>query len=319
MNRSLSYAPTLAALVFMLLVVLSPSPSLAANQTCEMSGRSVFTADGAGAVAENTCPSGSGGGDGDSQDSTPEDRWATYCNTVSTYQTGNTVKIEQGTEITSGVSFNYYSTSFTGHVGTPATVEQITIPSGIRYFNHTITCQTPTGTTTQNVVLPEGAAPVSPIALRDEVRARIIIPNPTLAANPPLDDPTRFSVVKIPTWLWIDDPWEPITDTETRGGISVSVTATPTKVTWNTGDDSQLECPDAGIPWQRGAAEGSTNCSHTYTRSSADQPNAAYQLTATTQWVFTWTLNGTPQSPFGTYEPTTSTSHQVGEIQIVNR
>ena len=285
------------------------------GETCTTSSTVLLFLDELSAVASETCPGGSSSGGGGGS-STPESRWDTYCS--GSFLEGSTVEIAQGAEVTSGSNATYSASSSPGQVAVPTSLEQVIIPAGVRYFNYAITCASPTGTTIQTVLLPEGAAPVSPIALRNEVRARIRIPDPALAGSPPLDDPDRFSVVQIPTWFWIDHPWEPITDSETRGGVSVSVTATPTKVVWDPGDGAMaVECLDAGTPWQ-GIRGATTDCSHTYTRSSAEQPDAAYQLSATVHWDFTWTLNGTPQSSFGTYEPVTEISHQVGEIQVIS-
>ena len=304
----------LATIAVLVSAVIMSSTGVAAAH-CDSEGdatRRGSTATGRG----QRCGHGGGGSDDPSPGSSEEDRWNAYCAAVAgSYRDGNSVSITQQEQVTGTTVI--YSLGFGGHAGSSPQIERITVPTSARYFVYDIGCRTPTGLTVRTLVLPEGAVPVSPIALRNQVFARITIPDPSLAANPPLDDPDRFSVVNLPTWLWIDDPWLPITDSASQSGVSVSVTATPTAVTWDTGDGESTSCADAGTAWTPGAVEGSTSCSHTYRRASAGRPGDAYQLSATVHWVFTWTLNGTPQGQFATYDPSTTVTHQVGEIQAV--
>ncbi len=166
--------------------------------------------------------------------------------------------------------------------------------------------------------IPAGETPVDPVTVRNSAVASLAMPAPAMAANPPLDDPDRFSVVRIPTWFWIADPWEPITSTASDGGITVTVTATPISVTWDPGDGSaSVVCDDAGVAWQPGLGDDDTDCSYTYTQSSAGEADDAYRLSATVAWDLTWTINGIDQGRFATYEPTTTVDHRVGEIQSV--
>ena len=303
----------LVAVMTLGFIALSPLPAAASH--CGTASDSSLFGD---TVKVRHVNCGHSDGDGVGGPVSGESRWATYCQSLGSYQEGNTVDISRGAQVTSGTSFTYYSLSFSGHVGTPTSIEQITVPTGVRYFNYSIACRTPSGVTVQNVILPEGAVPVSPIALRDEVKAKITIADPSLAGSPPLDETGRFSIVNLETWLWITDPWQPLTKSDARGGISVSVTATPTQVIWDTGDGETETCFDGGTPWATHSTEGGTQCSHTYIRSSAGEPQDAYQLTATVYWIFEWTLNGTPQGQFATYEPATTLTHQVGEILAVN-
>ncbi len=99
---------------------------------------------------------------------------------------------------------------------------------------------------------------------------------------------------------------------------TVTVTATPISVTWDPGDGSaSVVCDDAGVAWQPGLGDDDTDCSYTYTQSSAGEADDAYRLSATVAWDLTWTINGIDQGRFATYEPTTTVDHRVGEIQSV--
>jgi hypothetical protein len=59
------------------------------------------------------------------------------------------------------------------------------------------------------------------------------------------------------------------------------------------GDGHQVVCTNAGTPYA--AADGmrhSPTCGYVYQTSSAGQPNHRYTVTATSQWVVTWSGGG---------------------------
>jgi hypothetical protein len=165
----------------------------------------------------------------------------------------------------------------------------------------------------------EALPAISVYVLRDRAQARVVVPDPVPGSNPPFDEPGRFGVVGIPTWLWIDGPWAPIGPiTESSGTVTVAVMASPQQVTWNPGDGgAPIVCDGPGEPWTLGADESSSSCSHVYTSSSADLPGASYSASATVQWSFEWWLNGVAQGEFGTYLAETTFTYQVGEIQAI--
>lgn len=265
-----------------------------------------------GTACDSSSSGGSGGGSGPSM----ADRWAMYCSNYGNYRAGHEVSLIQGRQVTGTTVL--FDLGFGGYAGSFDT-EQITFPvDGPAMYEYRIGCRTPTGLNLRNEILPSGSG-VAPFDLRTQVRAALTIPDPQPAGSPPLDDPDRFSVVRIPTWLWLDQPLDPLTDSASAGGISVSVTATPTGVTWHTGDREHETCPVEQIAWRPNMNEGDTNCSHTYTRSSAGEPDDAYELTAVVHWELSWTLNGAEQGVFDTHDTTTTLSHQVGEILAVNR
>src|SRR3546814_14894182 len=55
-------------------------------------------------------------------------------------------------------------------------------------------------------------------------------------------------------------------------------------------------CQGPGTPYDAGrpASEQTTDCSYTYGRSSASEPDGAYLVTATVRWNVTWTIVGAP-------------------------
>ncbi len=160
---------------------------------------------------------------------------------------------------------------------------------------------------------------VDPIAMRAAAEARIQLPEPIVASNPPLDQPGRHGVVHIPTWLWIENDWTEVgPETEEDGPAVVAVAAFPTYVHWNMGDGGARNCTGPGIPWASGMTDDQTYCSYTYELSSASSgADAAYDLSATTYYTFVWWVNGTYLGPFGPGSVTTDFTYQVGEIQAV--
>ena len=157
--------------------------------------------------------------------------------------------------------------------------------------------------------------PVPVTVLRDRAKARIVIEDPLIDTNPSFTD--RFTIVRIDTWLWADPTyWVAESESETAGFVTVEVFATPTTMAWDFSDGTSTVCNGPGTEWTPGAGE--PDCAVEFTRSSAGQPNDAYQGSATVDWVFTWTLNGTDQGPFDTpFLATTNFELQVGEIQAV--
>ena len=77
----------------------------------------------------------------------------------------------------------------------------------------------------------------------DEARRRLDLPLPQPALNPP-----TAQLVGVPTWLWVDGPWAPVSATAAVGAVTATVTATPVEVVWDTGDGTTLTC-DAGTPY----------------------------------------------------------------------
>ncbi len=192
-------------------------------------------------------------------------------------------------------------------------------PTG-SYMSYYTRCSDPAGNYVYaRLYYREVTAPVAPEVLRDIAAARINPPNPSVASNPPLNQPGRFGIVNFPTWLWISDPWETIgPESETAGFVTVEVSATPRKVTWVTGDGSEpVVCGGPGVPWSAGMADEASDCTHTFTSSSADLPGEQYALSATVEWYFEWWINGIYQGEFNSFDATSPFTYQVGEIQSV--
>lgn len=106
--------------------------------------------------------------------------------------------------------------------------------------------------------------------------------------------PEGDQLVGLETWLWVDN-WAPVTPPGlTLDGVTVSVTFTPRSTEWVMGDDSpMIPCDGPGTPYDasRPAAEQSTDCSHTYEKSTAHQPDEHYHGQATIVWEVSYTVS----------------------------
>ena len=132
---------------------------------------------------------------------------------------------------------------------------------------------------------PRDPATVTPATAARFARRFLPIPAPAVRLNP------ARGVVGIATWLWLDpSSWGTREATLALGGTRATVTATPTRVVWDTGA-ATLTCDGPGVAYDvhRPAAVQHTDCATTYRRSSAGQPNDAYPAAATSVWHIRWT------------------------------
>ncbi|MEW6154219.1 MAG: hypothetical protein AB1673_09565 [Actinomycetota bacterium] len=95
--------------------------------------------------------------------------------------------------------------------------------------------------------------------------------------------------------------------------------ATPRSVTWRMGDGSEPVVCGAGTAWDPALREEeqSSDCAHTYRRSSAGQPGLAYFASATVTWEATWTASNGESGSLGTASRTTEFRMRVAEGQAV--
>jgi hypothetical protein len=161
-------------------------------------------------------------------------------------------------------------------------------------------------TVTQTEWIPNQTAPatpatpaVDPRALALQAEQSLELPSPTLHSNP-----SRASVVNLPTWLWVDGAiWHSYSVTASAGPVSATAVATPVSVTWTLGDGAVVSCGGPGAPFDPGklATQQTTSCAHTYRISSAGQPAAdgdsgggSFVVVATVSWSIGWSAQGAP-------------------------
>jgi len=177
------------------------------------------------------------------------------------------------------------------------------------------------------------AAPrVTPEQLAAQAANYLPLPAPEVHHNPDRGAGGRpETVVAVETWLWVSpSSFRTLRQTTSAGGVSATVTATPVATSWRTGspDAPDVECDGPGLPYDenRPPSAQHTNCSTTYARSSAGQPQTGpdpndrfFVGSVTTTWRVTWTGTGGASGSLPALRRTTSFRLAVAELQAVNR
>jgi hypothetical protein len=145
----------------------------------------------------------------------------------------------------------------------------------------------------QQLVLynPTAPPPVDGATLARQARKTLLLFFPSVQTSPPYD---RDQLVQVPTWLWVTtDSWQPRSASAAVPGLSARVTATPERIEWSMGDGGTEVCDGPGKAYDTTKPDGSqaTDCSHTFTRASTNQPYGTFQATATMWWRVTWTAS----------------------------
>lgn len=161
--------------------------------------------------------------------------------------------------------------------------------------------------------------PSDPASLAQQARESLPLPSPDVHTSP---DASGDQLVGVPTWLWVEGAWSTQSATAAVPGVSVTVTATPVSVVWTMGDGGRVVCNGPGTRYDtsKRADEQSSECSYTYTRSSARQPGGAYPVSVTLIWRVSWAASGVAGGgELGNVTRTTALRLRVAEAQALNR
>ena len=148
--------------------------------------------------------------------------------------------------------------------------------------------------------------------------ARLQLPRipPGIGPSPDIN-PWNMAAVGYPLWLWADGPTHvgPISDSV--AGLSVSLDAEVSSLTFRMGDGHTVTCPGAGHPWTTAVLPGtkSPSCGYSYAKPSL--PDNVYTVAAIANWAVTWTSNG--QSGVINVPVVDTTELPVGELQVLVR
>ena len=172
------------------------------------------------------------------------------------------------------------------------------------------------GTNYAGVYVPPAAGNIPPAVVLAGALARsaantLVLRRPAVRRNP-----AGPALVNLPTWWWVDPgQWVPLRQRTQAGPVWAEVTATPVSTSWDPGDGSpSVVCDGPGTPYDRSrsAESQATDCSYTYRRSSAGQPQTGpsvndrfFTATVTTTWRVTWVGFG---GSGGTLLPITTSS-----------
>jgi hypothetical protein len=148
--------------------------------------------------------------------------------------------------------------------------------------------------------------------------ARLQLPKiaPGIGPSPDIN-PWKMTAVGYPLWLWGDGPTDvgPISDSV--AGLSVSLVAEVSSLTFRMGDGNTVTCAGSGHPWTSAVQPGteSPSCGYTYAKPSL--PDKTYTVAAIANWAVTWTSNG--QAGVINVPVVDTAELPVGELQVLVR
>lgn len=149
----------------------------------------------------------------------------------------------------------------------------------------------------------------------DEARKRLDIPDPDPVINPP-----REQLVGLPTWLWLDRPWEPISATASIGEVWATVSAHPVIAHWLFSDGTEIWC-DRGVVYDiwRSPRDQSSGCTHTWRHSSSLRSDGVEWIAVWMTWRVEWYSPDIGGQPLGTVDRVTAFPVRVLEAQALVR
>lgn len=129
-------------------------------------------------------------------------------------------------------------------------------------------------------------AQANPVLVAQQAVRQLGLGSPSIEMAPPDGSP---QLVGVATWLWIDPAaWRTLTASAAAGPVTVTATASPSKVVWDMGDGNSVSCDGPGTPYSPSEPNATTDCSYTW-------PEAGnYMVSATVYWSVTWTAAGAP-------------------------
>jgi hypothetical protein len=178
------------------------------------------------------------------------------------------------------------------------------------------------GVFVQTIIVPPGGSPggvpaVSPIQLAQQALGSAPFKPLVVVMSPP----SGREAVNFPVFLSLQG-FAPVSASASAGGVTSMVAIVPGSVTWQMGDGHSVICQGPGVPYDPSrpfAAQLPPPCGYQYSRSSANEPGQAFQLTATVHYSATWTVTGAAGGGnLGPIDRSVSMPVTVGEIQVVN-
>lgn len=177
---------------------------------------------------------------------------------------------------------------------------------------------------------PAAPPPPNPAQMAQDLRADMVqkLPQPSMTLSPDLPNTFNAEIgypitfVNLWTWFWASpEVWEPVSDTLTLGGVTVTTTATPISLSFDPGTgEAEVVCPRQGRAWVPAddVVDPSTvgGCGHMYTSVTPDPISA----TLSVQWLVTWTVNGAPGGTLAPLETTIDTPEfVVAQVRVMHR
>lgn len=145
-------------------------------------------------------------------------------------------------------------------------------------------------------------------------RELLPLPDPDIVTSPPADRP---QLAGLSTWFAVGTAWQTFSATATLGGVSATVTATPSTVVWDPGDGAPtVTCDGPGRTFDRDDPDATSDCTHTYTVATGP---GALALTATITYEVAWTATDGSGDVLDPVTRTATVPITVGQVQAVIR
>ena len=150
-------------------------------------------------------------------------------------------------------------------------------------------------------------------------RARAMLARaPFEVADVQMAPPYGFNTyIRIENWFWVPEAqWHNVNLTEDVGPASVTLTAEPSRLVIDTGDNppGPTSCPDTGRPWRDGMSNAAqTTCSYAY-ESIKNPSGDTYNVSGRIYYEVSWTCAGlcsTPAGALGEYPAPEGEEHPV--------
>ena len=165
--------------------------------------------------------------------------------------------------------------------------------------------------------LPAAPEAPDPETIAWRILAELDLESPELGVFPRGDSAQRMGFVGWNVWLWAaadsDRQWGPVSASQSEGGVSVSLTARVTSMTWDMGNGDTVSC-GKGTAWTLAATGGknvaSPTCGYVY------EADGRYTVRGSSTWEVAWSGGGRS----GTIPLTLSREAEVivGELQTVS-
>ena len=137
------------------------------------------------------------------------------------------------------------------------------------------------------------AAPAAPADLAQQAWNALRLPVPDVHTAPPRG---ARGLVGLPEWVWVPRAqWRGLSKRASAGAAWAQVRALPKQLSIEPGAGlATVTCAGPGTAYDpsRPTSGQRTDCSYTYTKSSASQPGAAYRVRVTAVWGGTWIGSG---------------------------
>jgi hypothetical protein len=150
------------------------------------------------------------------------------------------------------------------------------------------------------LVAAGAAAPaVTPQELLQEVEGQLTVPTLAAATAPPRG---KDGLVGLPEWFWIARAaWHPVRTQRLQvGAVWAQVTATPVRLGFVPGGGlAGRTCAGPGTPFSSLVPNQTSDCSFTYSQSSATQDGGTYAASVTVTWRVTWAGFSPATGPVG--------------------